>query len=224
MAARHSGIGFRRASASRLAAELLFGVQSPRSIASASRSAISAKAWRLLSSMKRRTAMGRRAGVMPPWYVEQNIGIQEYKFDPSLSDKEVAMMGAWADAGAPRGNVADAPPPRDFGDGGWTIGEPDLITTLPELIIGGEQPEEGPAGTLDLTFRTPDGEEFCRDDNEPPDNRIVFQTVLRSLCCMMAADGKIVADEEKAARRVLELMESPLSESEVTSTFVEFRE
>ena len=72
-------------------------------------------------SMKRRTAMGRRAGVMPPWYVEQNIGIQEYKYDPSLSVKEVAMMAAWADAGAPRGNVADALPPLDFGDGGWTI-------------------------------------------------------------------------------------------------------
>ena len=62
------------------------------------------------------------------------------------------------------------------------------------------------------------------DDDEPPDNRIVFQTLLRSLCCMMAADGKIVADEEKAAKRVLELVESPLSESEVTTAFVEFRE
>jgi hypothetical protein len=92
-------------------------------------------------SMKRRTAMGRRAGVMPPWYVEQNIGIQEYKYDPSLSVTEVAMMAAWADAGAPRGNVADALPPLDFGDGGWTIGEPDLVTKLPEVIVGGEQPD-----------------------------------------------------------------------------------
>jgi len=39
----------------------------------------------------------------------------------------------------------------------------------------------------------------------------------------MAADGKIVADEVKAAKRVLELVDSPLSESEVAKTFVEFR-
>jgi len=143
-------------------------------------------------SMKRRTAMGRRAGVMPPWYVEQNIGIQEYKFDPSLSDKEVAMMGAWADAGAPRGNVADAPPPRDFGDGGWTIGEPDLVTTLPELIIGGEQPdwwgeiETTPVGnTTDryveaLEFREVNDVLDTEDSRETVGGRFVFHHMIWS--------------------------------------------
>lgn len=143
-------------------------------------------------SMKRRTAMGRRAGVMPPWYVEQNIGIQEYKFDPSLSDKEVAMVGAWADAGAPRGNVADAPPPRDFGDGGWTIGEPDLITTLPELIIGGEQPdwwgeiETTPVGnTTDryveaLEFREVNDVLDTEDSRETVGGRFVFHHMIWS--------------------------------------------
>ena len=35
-------------------------------------------------AMKMRTSLGPRAGVMPPWYVETNIGIQHYKNDPSL--------------------------------------------------------------------------------------------------------------------------------------------
>src|SRR5262245_46460095 len=39
-------------------------------------------------AIKARTAVGPRAGVMPPWYVEKNIGIQHYKDDPSLSDEE----------------------------------------------------------------------------------------------------------------------------------------
>ena len=30
-------------------------------------------------AMKMRTSLGPRAGVMPPWYVEKNIGIQRYK-------------------------------------------------------------------------------------------------------------------------------------------------
>ena len=36
-------------------------------------------------AMQRRTSLGPHRGVMPPWYVEKNIGIQKYKNDPSLS-------------------------------------------------------------------------------------------------------------------------------------------
>ena len=43
-------------------------------------------------AIKQRTAMGPRAGVMPPWYVEKNIGIQRYKGDPSLSDSEISTI------------------------------------------------------------------------------------------------------------------------------------
>ena len=60
-------------------------------------------------AIKTRTAMGPRAGVMPPWFVEKNIGIQHYKGDLSLSDEEIARVCHWADSGAPRGNPADMP-------------------------------------------------------------------------------------------------------------------
>ncbi len=63
-------------------------------------------------AMKQRTGLRDKAGVMPPWYIEKNIGIQHYKNDPSLSDAEVAKIAKWADTGAPRGNVADMPAPR----------------------------------------------------------------------------------------------------------------
>src|SRR5215471_19074895 len=41
-------------------------------------------------AIKQRTSIGPHAGVMPPWYVEKNIGIQKFKDDPSLSDDEIA--------------------------------------------------------------------------------------------------------------------------------------
>src|SRR5690242_14146647 len=41
-------------------------------------------------AIKTRTGIGPKAGVMPPWYVEKNIGIQNYKNDPSLSEVEIA--------------------------------------------------------------------------------------------------------------------------------------
>ena len=33
-----------------------------------------------------KTGLRNRAGAMPPWYMEKDIGIQSYKDDPSLSD------------------------------------------------------------------------------------------------------------------------------------------
>ena len=70
-------------------------------------------------AIKQRTGIGPRAGVMPPWYVEKNIGIQRFKNDPSLSADEIALIAKWADGGAPRGNPDDicllytSPSPRD---------------------------------------------------------------------------------------------------------------
>src|SRR6476646_7013850 len=63
-------------------------------------------------AIKQRTGIGPHAGVMPPWYMEKNIGIQHFKDDPSLSDLELAKIAKWADSGAPRGNPADMPPAK----------------------------------------------------------------------------------------------------------------
>ena len=81
-------------------------------------------------SIVKRTHMGPVMGVMPPWYIEKNIGIQQYKEDPSLSEAELAKIAQWVAAGAPEGNPADLPPPIKLDDGStkWSIGEPDLIT------------------------------------------------------------------------------------------------
>ena len=74
-------------------------------------------------AIKQRTGIGPKAGVMPPWYVEKNIGIQQFHNDPSLSDEEIATLAKWADTGAPRGNPADMPPPRVYADRqAWAIG------------------------------------------------------------------------------------------------------
>src|SRR6266498_2544234 len=55
-------------------------------------------------AIKQRTGIGPRAGVMPPWYVEKNIGIQKFQNDPSLSEAEIATIASWADSGAPMGD------------------------------------------------------------------------------------------------------------------------
>ena len=93
-------------------------------------------------AIKRRTGIGPHAGVMPPWYMEKNIGIQSFKSDPSLSDEEIAKIAKWADSGAPRGNPADMPPPRTWQAANtWTIGTPDLIVKLPSLTVKANTPD-----------------------------------------------------------------------------------
>ena len=93
-------------------------------------------------AMKQRTGLRDKAGVMPPWYIEKNIGIQHYKNDPSLSDEEVAKIAKWADTGAPRGDLKDMPPPVAFQDGAsWHAGEPDLIVESPEITVKANTPD-----------------------------------------------------------------------------------
>jgi hypothetical protein len=93
-------------------------------------------------AIKQRTGMGPRAGVMPPWYVERNIGIQKFKGDPSLSLDEIATIAKWADGGAPKGNDADMPPPRAWSDTTkWTIGTPDLIVRTKDVVVKGTAPD-----------------------------------------------------------------------------------
>src|SRR5947207_10117652 len=78
-------------------------------------------------SIKTRTM----ARAMPPWHVERNIGIQKFKDDPSLTEDEIATIAAWVDQGAPKGNIADMPAPKQFDDESiWHI-KPDLIVEMP---------------------------------------------------------------------------------------------
>jgi hypothetical protein len=90
-------------------------------------------------AIKQRTGIGPHAGVMPPWYIEKNIGIQNYKDDPSLTADEIAAIAAWVDSGAPRGNPEDMPPPKVWEDDTvWRIGQPDLIVRTEDIVVKGD--------------------------------------------------------------------------------------
>lgn len=78
---------------------------------------------------------------MPPFHVDRNIGIQQFKDDPSLSDDEIETIVRWVDAGAPQGSPSAMPAPRTFASSGeWQIGEPDLIIKFPAYKV----PPAGP--------------------------------------------------------------------------------
>ena len=79
---------------------------------------------------------------MPPWHLDKNIGIQEYKDDISLTDQQIATIGRWVDAGAPQGDPALMPEMPQFPDAAsWEIGEPDLIVRYPDYLVPAEGPD-----------------------------------------------------------------------------------
>jgi len=85
---------------------------------------------------------------MPPWYIDRNIGISEFKDDPSLSNADIATISKWVDAGAPMGDPADMPAPRDFSSlDQWHIGKPDVVVTMKKPYI---LPAHGPDNIVNI--------------------------------------------------------------------------
>ena len=72
-----------------------------------------------------------RARKMPPWFADPRVG--HFSNDPSLSAQEIHTVAAWAAAGAPAGNPADAPPPPRWIEG-WNIPQPDLVVQMTQPV------------------------------------------------------------------------------------------
>jgi hypothetical protein len=76
------------------------------------------------------------ARYMPPWLPEAPHFANERR----LSESEIAVLRQWAEAGAPEGNPAEAPPERHFPEG-WALGAPDLEAEMPAAF---SVPADGP--------------------------------------------------------------------------------
>lgn len=66
---------------------------------------------------------------MPPWHADPRYG--QFANDRRLSRDERDALIAWIDAGAPKGDEKDMPPPKAFVQG-WKIGQPDRVFAMPK--------------------------------------------------------------------------------------------
>lgn len=80
-----------------------------------------------------RIAVATGSGVMPPWLPA--AGYMAFHHERRLSDDEVRTLSRWAKAGAPGGNLGNAPPPPDRPPDGWQLGEPKLVFELPRYEV-----------------------------------------------------------------------------------------
>ena len=87
---------------------------------------------------------------MPPWHINQTVGIQKFKNDRSLTDAQIDTIVKWVDAGAQKGDAKDMPPPKQWPDESkWNFadqfGPPDLIIKSPDWTV--------PAVALDAWYK-----------------------------------------------------------------------
>jgi peroxiredoxin len=78
---------------------------------------------------------------MPPWHADSPYG--QFENDRRLSPTDRETLLTWLDAGTPKGNEEDMPPPREFTKG-WMIGKPDVIFQMPvEYQVPADAPKGG---------------------------------------------------------------------------------
>jgi hypothetical protein len=89
---------------------------------------------------------------MPPWHVDQSVGVQKFKNDMSLSDAQIETIVRWVDGGAPQGDPKDMPAPKPVTTSNeWQgtrdgFGPPDLVVRSEEYTM--------PARHQDVWWRT----------------------------------------------------------------------
>jgi peroxiredoxin len=77
---------------------------------------------------------------MPPWLPTPGYG--HFQGERRLSDAQIATLHKWAEAGAPEGDPATAPPAPHFPEG-WQVGKPDLILRMPKpFAVAADGPDQ----------------------------------------------------------------------------------
>lgn len=129
---------------------------------------------------------------MPPWGADS--GVRAYKNDASLSQDEIDVIAAWADAGAPRGDDADLPDVPEFAEG-WSIGEPDLVFTMLEPF---RVPADGtvPYSYVTVPTNLPADTWISAHEFRPGDRRVIHHVISE----VLEDDGRPATGEVRLER------------------------
>jgi len=110
---------------------------------------------------------------MPPWKVDDAWG--SFHDERRLTSEQIDLLRAWADAGAPEGDKADAPPAPKYTDG-WKLGTPDLVVKM-------VKPFHVPAEGRDIfaysvvPLNIPDGKYVVGFEYRPGNRRVVHHMI-----------------------------------------------
>ena len=98
---------------------------------------------------------------MPPWHIDQGVGVQKFKNDMSLSSEQISTIVRWVDGGAIEGDPKDLPPAKPLvTDNEWQgvrdgFGPPDLIVRSPEYTMAARHQDVWYRPTSDIPLAEP---------------------------------------------------------------------
>ena len=98
---------------------------------------------------------------MPPWHIDQSVGVQKFQNDMSLTQKQIDTIVAWVDAGAPQGDPKDLPPAKPLAnDNEWQgvkdgFGPPDIVVKSSEYKMPANHQDVWYRPTNDLPITEP---------------------------------------------------------------------
>jgi hypothetical protein len=132
---------------------------------------------------------------MPPWLADTKQ--DHFSNDRRLTEKEVATIVAWVDAGAPKGDDSYMPPPPNFTEG-WVMGKPDVVFYLPEDY---SVPAEGTIPYQYITVKTNLKEDkWIQAAEIRPGNRAVVHHIIVSVRAPNEGGGADAAAAPARAR------------------------
>ena len=73
---------------------------------------------------------------MPPWFATAPKGV--FENERGLTDDEISTIVNWVEAGAPAGDMTDAPPAKQWAEAandGWTHGKPDFVIKMDPYVV-----------------------------------------------------------------------------------------
>jgi hypothetical protein len=126
------------------------------------------------------------ARVMPPWHIDRNLGIREFKNERGLTDTEIDTIVRWVDAGMPRGDAKDLPAPIRFPDpADWQLakdfGPPDLVIKSPPYTLAPRTQDKWFRPVSDTGLTEPRWVRAIEIKPSFPDGRRIVHHVLTTL-------------------------------------------
>jgi len=128
---------------------------------------------------------------MPPWHIDQSVGVQKFKNDMSLTQKQIDTIVAWVDAGAPQGDPKDMPKPLAIAnDNEWQavkdgFGPPDLIIKSSEYKMSPNHQDVWYRPQNDIPITEP---RWVRMVEIRPSNLNARKTIHHSIAYLMLND------------------------------------
>jgi hypothetical protein len=128
---------------------------------------------------------------MPPWHIDQSVGVQKFKNDMSLTQKQIDTIVAWVDAGAPQGDPKDMPKPLPVSnDNEWQavkdgFGPPDIVIKSSEYKMPANHQDVWYRPQNDIPITEP---RWVRMVEIRPSNLAARKTIHHSIAYLMLND------------------------------------